>query len=370
MGKGAPTAAERSVTVARVKREPLHEQRTLFRGLGKGKGALEATLARQWGRVAGVDEVGRGPLAGPVVAAAVILPPDHGLRGVTDSKLLSPDKREALAAAIRKKALAVGVGVVEPEEIDRINILNAALKAMSIAVGQLDPPAGGLLIDGIFKIPGLGLPQQVVVKGDLKCRCIGAASIVAKVFRDRLMAEMDLAHPGYGFAEHKGYSCPSHRRALAERGPSPIHRRSFFGVVPAGADEDQEVLAFEAASRAHLATGARAEDLALSFLEGRGWTLVDRNWRCRTGELDLVVRRGTTLAFVEVKAREASDPDGFGPLDNLGPAKLRKLVRAARAWMLAKAEAWEGLAPRFDVVTVDGGAVREHLEDAFEAPDG
>lgn len=209
------------------------QQRELFRGIGRGKDALELRFAEKWGgMLAGVDEVGRGPLAGPVVAAAVILPADHKIKGITDSKALDAEKREELDARIRERALAFGVGVVEPEEIDRINILNAALKAMRFAVEQLATRPAGLLIDGVFRIPGVTLPQQPVVKGDLRCRCIGAASILAKVWRDRTMAELDAKYPGYGFADHKGYPCDSHRKAIRALGPSPVHRRSFFGVLP------------------------------------------------------------------------------------------------------------------------------------------
>lgn len=374
---------------ARLKREPMEQQRTLFRGLGRSRIALESSLARVWGPVAGVDEVGRGCLAGPVVAAAVILPVEAKVKGITDSKLLAPAKREKLDREIRREAIAVGVGVVDPEEIDRINILNASLKAMSIAVGGLATSPAFLLIDGVFKIPQLAVPQQVVVKGDYRCRCIGAASIVAKVFRDRLMAEMDRTHPGYGFADHKGYSCPSHRKALADRGASPIHRKSFFGVLPPGAEEDEEQPGlFEAQPeagekkaspsaerrRASLALGAAAESRVLERLMSEGWELLDRNWRCKAGELDLVVAKGETLAFVEVKALEDVDgPDDWQPEIAVAPGKRQKLARAARLWLIANEARARGLFPRFDVVTVAGsgdGARIEHLVDAFESPGG
>ena len=229
----ASCGGEEPESPPRNRREPTAAQRDLFKGLGRGKDALEQRLSDKWGgALAGVDEVGRGPLAGPVVAAAVILPADHGIRGITDSKEIDAEKRDALDAIIRKKAVTFGIGVVEPEEIDRINILNASLKAMALAVAQLDPAPKGLLVDGVFRIPGVELPQQPVIKGDLRCRCIGAASILAKVHRDRVMIELDGRHPGYGFASHKGYPCASHRKAIRSLGPSPVHRRSFFGVLP------------------------------------------------------------------------------------------------------------------------------------------
>ncbi len=352
-----------------LKREPIEVQRTLFRGIGRGKGALEEKYAREWGLVAGVDEVGRGPLAGPVVAAAVILPPDHKIRGIADSKELTHEKRVELAEKIKARAIAWGVGVVSVEEIDRINILKASLKAMEIAVAGLATQPGGLLIDGIFKIPGHPLPQQPVIKGDSRCRCIGAASILAKVHRDAMMVELDALHPGYGFAEHKGYSCPSHRAALRTLGPSPVHRRSFDGVVPR--DENQDVLDFEAASQAHLVKGETAEARAAAYLESNGWDIVEQNYRCKAGELDVVASKADVLAFVEVKMREK---DGaFSPLDNMTPKKVRKIVNAARRWLVENEDDIDGLYPRFDVITIVGageGAKVEHLEGAFEAPDG
>lgn len=225
------------------KRVPKEAQRELFRGLSRAKDALERDLAAKHGLIAGVDEVGRGCLAGPVVAAAVILREGAKIRGITDSKLLTPEQREALDAEIRDKALAIGLGVVEAGEIDRINILNASLEAMRLAVAALAPSAACLIIDGVFRIPST-LPQHPVIKGDLKCRCVGAASIVAKVWRDRKMAELDGVHPGYGFASHKGYGCKSHWTALEKLGPSAIHRRSFSGVVPGGVTVGQAALAF------------------------------------------------------------------------------------------------------------------------------
>ena len=364
----------------------MEEQRTLFRGLSRSKIALEASLASAWGPVAGVDEVGRGCLAGPVVAAAVILAPDAKVRGVTDSKLLTPKKREALDREIRRRAIAVGVGSVEPAEIDRVNILVAALEAMRIAVAQLAPVPGYLLIDGVFKIPGVELPQQVVVKGDYRCRCIGAASIVAKVWRDRLMAELDAKHPGYGFAEHKGYSCPQHRKALAELGPSPIHRRSFDGVLPPGAEEDeagQESLDFGESGELRVMTAGRAKKLAslrrgalaearvLEQLVNEGWTALDQNWRIKGGELDLVVARGETLAFVEVKMlARVEDEASWHPEDHLTPSKRSRLARTAEAWLQSNAHRVKGLFPRFDVATVIGEGMDADvkiLEDAFDA---
>lgn len=179
--------------------------------------------------VAGIDEVGRGPLAGPVMAAAVILPVGLSIKGVDDSKKLSADKREKLYESIMSQALSVGVGVISPSEIDRINILQATRRAMLSAVQQLNQTPDYLLIDGITTIDSM-IPQQTIKKGDSLSLSIAAASIIAKVTRDRLMIEMDATYPGYGFAGHKGYGSVSHMDAIRRLGPSPIHRLTFGGV--------------------------------------------------------------------------------------------------------------------------------------------
>jgi len=179
--------------------------------------------------VAGIDEAGRGPLAGPVVAAAVILPERFDLPGLTDSKQLSAVARDRLYPLIRAQAVAVGIGVSRAEEIDAVNILQATLRSMVRAVGRLPISPDFLLIDGNVPVP-LALPQQTLVKGDARCLSIAAASVVAKVVRDRIMCALDRLHPGYGFAAHKGYGSAAHRAAIARLGPAPCHRRSFCGV--------------------------------------------------------------------------------------------------------------------------------------------
>ncbi len=182
--------------------------------------------------IAGTDEAGRGPLAGPVVAAAVILPPNCQILGVNDSKQLSEKKREALFDEIQEKAIAFGIGVVSAQVIDEINILQATYEAMRTAIHALSPQPDYLLADAVT-IPGLSLPQQAIIKGDAKSISIAAASILAKVTRDRMMKEYDLLYPAYGFGQNKGYVAASHIAALKTYGPCPIHRRSFlknFGI--------------------------------------------------------------------------------------------------------------------------------------------
>lgn len=179
--------------------------------------------------VAGVDEVGRGPLAGPVVAAAVILPEDIDLPEVTDSKKLSAAKREFLFDEIMNKALAVGVASCTHDTVDKINILQASFLAMKNAVNKLTVFPDALLVDGTFKIP-MRLPQKTLIGGDSASLSVAAASIIAKVTRDRLMARYDGKFPGYGFAQHKGYACQSHLKAIRLLGPCAIHRKTFSGV--------------------------------------------------------------------------------------------------------------------------------------------
>ncbi len=179
--------------------------------------------------ITGIDEAGRGPLAGPVTAAAVILPVGLMLTGVDDSKKLTPEKREALYSLIMNHAISVGVASVPPAEIDRINILQATRLAMLTAVEQLSPTPDLLLIDGISTIES-PLPQRTIKKGDSLSLSIAAASIIAKVTRDRYMIEMDSVYPGYGFSRHKGYGSTVHLEAIKRLGPCPIHRLTFAGV--------------------------------------------------------------------------------------------------------------------------------------------
>lgn len=179
--------------------------------------------------IAGIDEAGRGPLAGPVTAAAVILPAGMIIHGVNDSKKLSSAKRESLFDVIMSQAIAVGIGTIDAAEIDQINILQATRRAMLAAVHALTVQPDYLLIDGITTIAST-ITQKTVKKGDSLSISIAAASIIAKVTRDRYMIEMDSRYPGYGFAGHKGYGSASHLHAISTLGPSPIHRLTFGGV--------------------------------------------------------------------------------------------------------------------------------------------
>lgn len=182
---------------------------------------------REYREICGVDEAGRGPLAGPVAAGAVILPEGCQILYLNDSKKLSEKRREELFLEIEEKAVSFAVGIVGPERIDEINILQATYEAMRLAIGQLKPVPGVLLNDAVT-IPGIAIFQVPIIKGDGKSVSIAAASILAKVTRDRMMREYDKLFPEYGFAKHKGYGTAAHVAAIREHGPCPIHRRSFL----------------------------------------------------------------------------------------------------------------------------------------------
>jgi ribonuclease HII len=181
-------------------------------------------------RIAGVDEAGRGPLAGPVVAAAVIFRRGTRIRGVNDSKQLTPEQRERLYPRIMEAAQSVGVGIVDAATIDRINILQATLQAMIAAVGQLAAPPEHVIVDGNRAFPCI-VPVTPIVRGDGRSLSIAAASIIAKVTRDRFMCACHIDFPMYGFASHKGYGTLAHRQAIVRHGLSPLHRRSFIHFV-------------------------------------------------------------------------------------------------------------------------------------------
>lgn len=177
--------------------------------------------------IAGIDEAGRGPLAGPVVAVAVILKPDIKILGLDDSKKLTEKERENIFQEIKEKALAVGIGIVDNKIIDKINILQATFQSMKIAIGELKTIPDYILVDGNRKIPELTVKQETIVDGDAKANSIAAASVIAKVTRDRIINKYDSIYPDYGFIRHKGYGTKEHVRALREFGPTPIHRYSF-----------------------------------------------------------------------------------------------------------------------------------------------
>ena len=213
---------QKLVAQAEKRLEKLYAEQERIENLKKYEREYEAC-----GYICGTDEVGRGPLAGPVVAGAVILPKDCDILYINDSKKLSAAKREELYRVIVEKAVAVGIGTVSPERIDEINILQATYEAMRQAISKLEVKPDILLNDAVT-IPGVDIRQIPIIKGDAKSISIGAASIVAKVTRDRMMVEYDKVFPEYGFASNKGYGSAEHIQALKTYGPSPIHRASFI----------------------------------------------------------------------------------------------------------------------------------------------
>ena len=298
--------------------------------------------------VAGIDEVGRGPLAGPVLAAAVVLP--ERLRGswlddLRDSKQLTRLARERLEPEIRAAAVGVGVGRAESWEIDTEGIVEATNVAMRRAVRGLPCPVDHLLTDA-FPLSFGGLPCTPVKHGDVLSCSIAAASIVAKVARDRIMVTMDERFPGYGFARHKGYATLAHQEALDRLGPSPIHRCAFAPVRRA----------IEGAVNRSQRLGMEGEAHARTLVESRGYRVLTTNYRCPHGEIDIVGMDGDSVVFIEVRTRRSR---GFGPPEaSLTPAKRRQMIESAQHYM----EATGGHGPwRIDVVAIEvdaHGAVR------------
>lgn len=314
-------------------------------------------------RLAGVDEVGRGCLAGPVVAAAVILPEDpEGLDELDDSKVLDAETRARLREGIIDVALDWSVAAVDAQEIDRINILEASMQAMRLALAAIQPPPDRVLVDG-NRAPTSGLLETTLIDGDARSLSIAAASVVAKQHRDAMMVAFDAQFPGYGFASNKGYASAQHHEGLRRLGPCLLHRRSFQPLV----QRDQLKLDLEVAEEG---TGALGEAAAANYLLGAGYQILARGYRGAGGEIDLVVCRGTCFVFVEVKtSRRRRRPE-----ERVNAAKQRRIERAAAHYIehfVAGDEARVGAEFRFDVVAVDLSRATphiEHIEDAFDAP--
>ena len=220
--------AEKTKITKEERQRRREEKERLERERLEGMRSNERQYEESCTYICGIDEAGRGPLAGPVVAAAVILPAGLVIPYVNDSKKLTEKRREALYPEILEKALSVGVGVVPAARIDEINILQATYEAMRQAIGQLSVRPDVLLNDAV-RIPDVEIPQVPIIKGDAKSISIACASVIAKVTRDRMMKEYDAIYPEYGFAGHKGYGTAAHIAAIRQYGPSPIHRRTFIG---------------------------------------------------------------------------------------------------------------------------------------------
>ncbi len=303
----------------------------------------------------GVDEAGRGPLAGDVYAAAVILDPENPIEGLNDSKKLSAKKREALYDEIREKAVSCCVATASVEEIDSLNILQATFLAMRRAVEGLSTLPSFALIDG-DKNPNVSVPSRCLVKGDATSASIAAASILAKVERDRYMEELDRRYPQYQFAKHKGYGTKLHYEMLDAYGASPVHRMTFLRKY------------FEKKGRIpSIPSGVKGEGIASQYLSEQGYRILEVNYRSPYGEIDIIATRDDILAFVEVKTRGGRMI--AEPREAVTASKQEKIRRTALLYLSEQ----EGvsLQPRFDVVEVllDGKTGRtlrvEHIENAF-----
>lgn len=305
--------------------------------------------------ICGIDEAGRGPLAGPVAAGAVILPRDCSILRINDSKKLSPACRDELYEEIREKAVSWSVGLADVEEIDRINILQATYRAMLRAVNGLDCVPGAYLNDAVT-IPGLpSMLQTPIIGGDGKSISIAAASIMAKVTRDRIMETYDRQWPEYGFARHKGYGTKEHREAILRYGPCPIHRKTFLTKLLSGRDMHESGACpprnhtdRPSSGKNQRAAGARYEAYAADWLASQGYQILARNFRWARGEIDIIAREKGTICFVEVKYRHHQ---GCGePEEAVDRAKQKRIAEAARVWLAD--HGGEEQPCRFDVVAV------------------
>ena len=274
--------------------------------------------------IAGVDEAGRGPLAGPVVAAAVILPNYYDLKGLDDSKKLTPKKRSQLFVEIQHQATAIGVGVVAAAEIDKTNILQATHQAMKMALGRLKPRPDQAVIDG-HALPTQIIPNKGVIKGDQTVDVIKAASIIAKVTRDNMMKQYDIIFPAYGFRKHKGYGTREHMDKLRLNKACVIHRKSFKPVASA-----MPTLSW---LRKEDGIGQWGEQTAAVYLVERGYEIVAMNVHCDPyGEIDIIAEKDGIIIFVEVKTY--SKKQLGTPAQNIDQNKLKKLEAAIHKYVV------------------------------------
>ena len=289
--------------------------------------------------IAGVDEAGRGPLAGPVAAAAVILSEDHSIAGLNDSKKLSPKKREILYDKIMNQALAVGIATVDEKTIDRMNILNGTYEAMQMALEDLDIQPDHALIDG-FPLPNQIIPNEGIIRGDEKIEVIQAASIIAKVTRDRIMDKYDIIFPEFGFSNNKGYGTPKHMDALKKWKATPIHRKSFRPVR-----DNFPTLSWYRKNRR---IGWIGEKLAALFLMKRLYEIKSINeYSAPYGELSLIAEKNDEIVFVEVKT--VSKEQLGSPELKIDYEKISKLEKAIDSYLI-KNETNKNI--RLDIITV------------------
>jgi len=279
--------------------------------------------------IAGVDEVGRGPLSGPVVTACVIMPKDSNILYINDSKKLSSSMREELCEKIKKEAISYAVGVKDNNVIDKINILNATKEAMLEAVSSLSVKPDIILIDAVHL--DTEIKQKSFVKGDEKIYSIAAASILAKVYRDKLMDDYAKEYPIYGFEKNKGYGTYEHVEAIRKSGLCPIHRKSFCNNIVTSS----------------VKKGKDYENVVCNHLIKKGYNIIKRNYKCKYGEIDVITKRNNVIIFVEVKGRsnDSIEPKQYVDLD-----KQKKIILTAKHFL--KEENLTDALCRFDVVEI------------------
>ena len=283
--------------------------------------------------MAGLDETGRGSWAGPLVAGAAVLPLDspsltEDLAGIRDSKRLTPRRRADLYERIARSGSAWSVGIVGPGSLDELGVVATTRLAMKRALDDLAVTPDYLLIDA-FPLSYKNLPHRGIVGGDDLSFSIAAASIVAKVTRDRMMVALDRVFPGYGLARHKGYGTPEHREALYRLGPCPIHRLSYrpMSLMVEGTERREAKKTGDGRRR----LGRLGERMAAQHLEKQGYTVCEMNYRCSAGEVDIVALEGECLAFVEVRTRRSKT---FGsPEESITAAKKRKLIELGQTYL-------------------------------------
>ena len=308
--------------------------------------------------IAGIDEAGRGPLAGPVVAAAVVLNPMDIPEGLRDSKKLSEKRRRSLAIAIRSKALAIGVGIVHEQDIDRHNILQATFEAMRQAVSNLNYAVTQVQVDGNHKIPDLRIAQECIVGGDDLVPEISAASIIAKTTRDAMMISYDKLFPKYGFKSHKGYGSKLHMENLREHGRTPLHRRSFR---PVDTCPNKNYQYYQQES----SYGRMGEIIAGMHLIRNGHDLLAYSYHAgRKGEIDLIASQADEVIFVEVKSFAGEQDDSIA-LERVTPAKQKQIARIAEIYL--EKHDIEQPECRFDIITVNFSDPKPQINHYTEA---
>lgn len=283
---------------------------------------------QRYGCIAGLDEAGRGPLAGPLVAAAVIFPDDFSHPMLNDSKKLTDRKRRELLPLIMDNATAFSTGIVAPSEIDDKRMAWAVRTSFKRAMKPLVKKTDLFLIDG-NSVPNLDHSCLFIVKGDSKSLSIAAASIVAKVTRDDLMIHADLKYPDYGFKKHKGYGTREHMAALRKHGPTPLHRMSFEPLRSMYSIGQLTLFPMEARN-----PGRAAESRVCEYLVNSGYEIIERNWTCRAGEIDIIALKDETVYFMEVKSSFSGREDLA--LEKMNTSKIEKIRNAASTWISEK----------------------------------